>query len=70
MSGLISRASFRKKPIDLEERVAAEIEADEIAKFSILSHHHGLETVDVRPPDLVLLLDLDGIPIPGIGATP
>src|SRR5207248_9312048 len=52
----------RKRPIDLEERVAAEIEADEIAKLSILSHHHGLERIDVWPADFVALLDLHRIP--------
>ena len=38
------------------------VEGDEEALGAVLAHHDGLEGVDVRAADLVLLLHLDRIP--------
>ena len=43
--------------------VKGEVETDEEALGPVLAHHDGLEGVDVGPAGLVLLLDLDGVPV-------
>src|SRR6266850_3474364 len=48
---------------DLAGGVAAEIEADEEALRAVVPRHHSLERVDVGPPDLVLLLHLNRVPV-------
>ena len=53
----------RKKASISVQGVAGVIEADEEAFLAILAHHDGFEGVDVGAADLVLLLDLDGIPV-------
>ncbi len=45
--------------VNFKWSVTAEIESYEIAKFSIFSHHHGLERVNIRPANFVVRFTLN-----------
>jgi len=48
--------------IYLRQRIRTEIERNKETFLAILTHHHGLEGINVRATGLVFLLHLDGIP--------
>jgi len=51
-------AAFAELGLDFAQRAAGEVEGDEEAFGAILARHHGLERVNIRAADLILLFDL------------
>ena len=55
--------ALAEEGVDLAQGVGGVVERDEEALGAVLARHDRLETVDVGAADLVLLLDLDRIPV-------